>query len=100
MNGKAGLKNLVPNRGRGKPAPLLAIGLAGVAILFAATLGAGAAKPDAEASRAAFMQVYRVLTSPRCQNCHPAGDAPLQGDDSHVHTQNVKRGGRGTAFTG
>ncbi len=38
MNGKAGLKNLVPNRGRGKPAPLLAIGLAGVAILFAATL--------------------------------------------------------------
>ena len=44
------------------------------------------------AAQAAFQQVYRVLTSPRCQNCHPAGDAPLQGDDSHVHLQNVKRG--------
>ena len=26
---------------------------------------------------------------------HPSGDAPLQGDDSHVHTQNVVRGGAG-----
>jgi hypothetical protein len=25
-------------------------------------------------------------------NCHPAGDAPLQGDDSHPHAQNVQRG--------
>ena len=74
--------------------------MAGVAILFAATLRAGGAKPDAEASRAAFMQVYRVLISPRCQNCHPAGDAPLQGDDSHVHTQNVKRGGTGHGVYG
>jgi len=46
---------------------------------------------------AAFDTVRRVLQHPRCQNCHPAGDAPLQGDDSHVHTQNVRRGtdGRG-----
>jgi hypothetical protein len=58
------------------------------------------AKPDAEASRAAFLQVYRVLTSPRCQNCHPAGDAPLQGDDSHVHIQNVKRGPDGHGLYG
>ena len=49
-------------------------------------------KPDAAASSQAFLQVYKVLTSPRCQNCHPAGDAPLQGDDSHVHLQYVKRG--------
>lgn len=28
-------------------------------------------------------------------NCHPSGDAPLQGDDSHVHTMNVKRGADG-----
>jgi hypothetical protein len=58
------------------------------------------ARPDAEASRAAFLQVYRVLTSPRCQNCHPAGDAPLQGDDSHVHIQNVKRGPDGHGLYG
>ena len=30
--------------------------------------------------------------SPRCMNCHPAGDRPLQGDDSHLHIMNVKRG--------
>jgi hypothetical protein len=57
-------------------------------------------KPDAAASRAAFLQVYSVLTSPRCQNCHPAGDAPLQGDDSHVHLQNVKRGKDGHGVYG
>ncbi len=50
------------------------------------------AKPDAVASAKAFLEVHKVFTSPRCQNCHPAGDAPLQGDDSHVHLQNVKRG--------
>jgi hypothetical protein len=48
--------------------------------------------PDAAASAKAFLEVHKVFTSPRCQNCHPAGDAPLQGDDSHVHLQNVKRG--------
>ena len=58
------------------------------------------AKPDADASRAAFLQVYRVLTSPRCQNCHPAGDAPLQGDDSHIHIQDVKRGPGGHGVYG
>jgi hypothetical protein len=57
------------------------------------------ANPDAAASRGAFLQVYRVLTSPRCQNCHPAGDAPLQGDGSHVHLQNVKRGADGHGKT-
>jgi hypothetical protein len=53
--------------------------------------------PAAAASREAFLQVYKVFTSPRCQNCHPSGDSPLQGDDSHPHLQNVKRGkdGRG-----
>ena len=68
-----------------------------VAALFLTSWTARAAKPDANASRAAFLQIYRVLTSPRCQNCHPAGDSPLQGDDSHVHLQNVRRGkdGRG-----
>lgn len=47
---------------------------------------------DEAASKAAFLKAYSVFMHPRCMNCHPAGDAPLQGDDSHVHTQNVKRG--------
>lgn len=48
-------------------------------------------RDDARA-RAAFAAAYPVLMHPRCMNCHPKGDAPLQGDDSHVHIQNVKRG--------
>jgi mono/diheme cytochrome c family protein len=43
-------------------------------------------------SRAAFLAAYQVFMHPRCMNCHPRGDAPLQGDDSHVHMQNVQRG--------
>lgn len=47
---------------------------------------------DSIESARAFLQVYKVLMSPRCMNCHPAGDQPLQGDDSHIHTMNVQRG--------
>ena len=47
---------------------------------------------DSVESVKAFMKVYKVLMSPRCMNCHPAGDAPLQGDDNHIHTMNVVRG--------
>ena len=53
---------------------------------------------DSIESVKAFMQVYNVLMSPRCMNCHPAGDAPLQGDDSQVHTMNVQRGKEGTGL--
>ncbi len=51
-----------------------------------------AAIKDSIASAKAFMNVYRVLMSARCMNCHPSGDIPLQGDDNHLHTMNVKRG--------
>jgi len=47
---------------------------------------------DSVASVKAFMEVYKVLMSPRCMNCHPSGDVPLQGDDSHGHTMFPKRG--------
>jgi len=47
---------------------------------------------DDSAARAAFLAAYPVFMHPRCMNCHPSGDAPLQGDDSHPHAQNVKRG--------
>jgi hypothetical protein len=51
----------------------------------------GAARDSVE-SVEAFMDVYKVLMSPRCMNCHPAGDIPLQGDDNHIHTMFPKRG--------
>lgn len=47
---------------------------------------------DSIASVNAFLDVYKVLMSPRCMNCHPSGDIPLQGDDSHIHTMLPQRG--------
>ncbi|AGA30130.1 hypothetical protein [Singulisphaera acidiphila] len=55
-------------------------------------VGDGNSKVDKAGSREAFLEAYKVLMHPRCMNCHPAGDIPLQGDDSHLHAQNVKRG--------
>lgn len=52
----------------------------------------GALNQDSVESVAAFSDVYKVLMSPRCMNCHPAGDIPLQGDDNHLHTMLPKRG--------
>lgn len=40
----------------------------------------------------AFDQVMQVLTHKRCVNCHPAGDRPRQGEDSHYHNFGVQRG--------
>jgi hypothetical protein len=64
-----------------------------------AAAGAPAAAGEA-AAQAAFLRSWTVFNSPRCRNCHPAGDAPLQGDDSHVHIQNVKRGTDGHGLYG
>jgi mono/diheme cytochrome c family protein len=50
------------------------------------------AASDRIASQNAFLQVYKVFMSPRCMNCHPAGDVPLNGNDHHLHPQGVKRG--------
>ena len=47
---------------------------------------------DSVESVKAFMDVYKVLMSPRCMNCHPAGDVPLQGDDNRLHNMFPQRG--------
>src|SRR5690349_11248765 len=41
---------------------------------------------------ALFNEAAKVIESPRCMNCHPAGDRPAQGDDSHPHQPLVARG--------
>ena len=46
-------------------------------------------------SKAAFAEAYKVFMSPRCANCHPAGDVPTQGDEMILHTQSVTRGADG-----
>ena len=46
-------------------------------------------------SRAVFTELGKVLTHPRCMNCHPAGDQPLQGADHHIHSPPAHRPGPG-----
>lgn len=43
-------------------------------------------------SAAIFTELGRVLNSPRCVNCHPAGDRPRQGDTRRLHQPPVFRG--------
>jgi hypothetical protein len=43
-------------------------------------------------SAAIFTELGKVLTHPRCVNCHPAGDRPRQGDERRLHQPPVARG--------
>ncbi len=54
---------------------------------------------EMETARGAFSLVYEVFAHPRCVNCHPVGDRPLQTDRGVPHTMNVARGpdGKGRA---
>jgi hypothetical protein len=63
---------------------------------------APAAQPapeDGEGLRA-FADVARVLRSPRCINCHPAGDVPRQTDFGRPHYPPVARGADGHGVPG
>ena len=75
------------------------------AAVLAAMLVSGAAAeelraPDAFAgiddqrarAVALFEEMGKVLQHPRCVNCHPAGDSPLQGDAMERHQPPVVRG--------
>jgi hypothetical protein len=43
-------------------------------------------------SAALFTEAGKLLTNPRCVNCHPAGDRPRQGDIRRLHQPPVWRG--------
>lgn len=90
--------------------PLLLSAVAGVSILagllsaYAVTGNANSLAPpqsfasiaSTEARSAAlFTELGKVLTSPRCLNCHPAGDRPRQGDAARLHQPPVFRGADG-----
>src|SRR5437870_13782034 len=76
-------------------------------ILFATCIGlstrtnietgasASTADPKLAEGLAAWEQVYSVMVSPRCINCHTATNYPQQGDDRHRHFANVIRGREG-----
>lgn len=53
----------------------------------------------AERSAALFTEAGKVLTHPRCVNCHPAGDSPLQ-RDGEPHEPWVQRGPTGFGVVG
>jgi hypothetical protein len=57
-----------------------------------AAAGSAAGSATSNDPLAAFERVRAVLQDPRCQNCHPSGEAPLQGDEGRPHDQNVLRG--------
>jgi hypothetical protein len=57
--------------------------------------------PDQAArSRALFTEAAKVIMNPRCMNCHPASNRPLQGNDQHVHSPPVVRGDNGAGVAG
>jgi hypothetical protein len=65
------------------------------ALLMLALAACTSARADDEdrhrAGKQAYLTVHAVLLDPRCMNCHPTGDAPLQFDDSRPHAQNITR---------
>lgn len=46
-------------------------------------------------SAALFTELGKVLTNPRCVNCHPASDRPRQGETGRPHQPPVTRGADG-----
>jgi mono/diheme cytochrome c family protein len=51
-------------------------------------------------SQALFTEAAKVITHPRCMNCHPATDRPLQGNDRHPHQPPAWRGADGLGVAG
>jgi hypothetical protein len=88
--------------------------LVGIAVMIKIAAAAGAGRSDgaaaggantlsppesfsgitdpAKRSAAYFTELAKVLTNPRCTNCHPAGDRPRQGDLRRPHQPPVFRG--------
>jgi hypothetical protein len=47
---------------------------------------------EADRSVALFEEMLVVIEHPRCMNCHPVGDTPMQGDAMEPHQPPVVRG--------
>jgi hypothetical protein len=81
---------------------LMLCGTAAATWLWRPVIAAG---PEAARAAAAgddgalFTTLVPVLRHPRCMNCHSKGDYPRQGDDSHPHSMNIRRGPVGFGVT-
>ena len=66
--------------------------LGAMLVMLLALAACAPARADEGADGAkAFGTVAKVLQSPRCMNCHPAGDRPLQGDVGRPHALWISR---------
>ena len=87
----------------------------GIGVALAAALTAGSAAAESalltpadfegvadgrERSTALFEEMGKVLTHPRCMNCHPRDDRPRQGNDMAAHQPPVVRGAGGLGAPG
>ena len=88
---------------------LLSRALAASAVLAATPAPAADLRPagdfaqiadPAHRSVALFEEAGKVIQHPRCVNCHPAGDRPLQGDEARLHVPAVQRGDGGIGVAG
>lgn len=64
-------------------------------ILCCALLAPAAAAPAADTKREGellYLQMHKVLSHPRCVNCHPKDDTPKQGEAARVHVPPMTRG--------
>lgn len=59
-----------------------------------------AIKDEKQRSVALFEEAGKVIEHPRCMNCHPAGNSPLQTMSMHVHQPPVARGGANMGVPG
>jgi len=73
------------------PLMTLFIRLAVVSLLIAST-PVSAAQADKAEGEKLYLEIHRVLTHPRCLNCHPVGDSPKQGDEARPHVPPITRG--------
>lgn len=92
------------------------IWLTGVAIIIATGIAVSADRNGATTLKSAasfdsiadeqqraiaiFNEAGKVILHPRCVNCHPSGDHPLQGEDGHPHEPPVVRGAYGLGAVG
>ncbi|MEM6770185.1 MAG: hypothetical protein AAF597_06340 [Bacteroidota bacterium] len=70
---------------------LILIAFAGVSYAVSKDLVKTSTKVT-EIEETPFDVMMKVLTHKRCVNCHPSGDRPRQGEDSHYHNFGVMRG--------
>jgi len=55
---------------------------------------------DTQRARALFAEIGKVIQHPRCVNCHPRTERPLQGEDGALHQPLVVRGAGGMGAAG